>query len=463
MHKIFKKKILALFCTALIFTIGLGFRVNSQPNENSAAAQAQCQLPSLDNASISLDSGQPAQVSLGESLRLSLVADSGTADNPEVPDEVPDTFNPSQYILFLDGYPLPGVHGKVLHMQDPAAPANQGENGNTTQLEFDLIRNSENQETWSKLLSRSTNLELGLGCLESGAIALSSTQEIELNRLDLLRFIVCIFPLVLMLFLLINFGMYFLRDITPPMPEELREALKEKDYMPPFSLARTQMLIWFLAVVFCYGYIFIGTGRFTGILTHQSIVLIGLTSVTGLGGFLIDQNNIDQENIMQGDVDPSHTLKKIIWSDEIGSTNEEKADELLKILPAASRLDVSRWKLGCLGTLYGWIRSFFKDILVDLEGNSLYRYQMLIWTVILASIFVYEVLSQHQFPEFDDVLLWLQGISSGTYIGFKLREPPKSLKPQTESGSDAATSGQPNPAPDAADQPNPAPEVSAME
>ena len=46
---------------------------------------------------------------------------------------------------------------------------------------------------------------------------------------------------------------------------------------------------------------------------------------------------------------------------------------------------------------------------------------MVLFTVLLAVIFVAKTASALVMPEFDTTLLGLMGISSGTYLGFKLQ------------------------------------------
>lgn len=66
--------------------------------------------------------------------------------------------------------------------------------------------------------------------------------------------------------------------------------------------------------------------------------------------------------------------------------------------------------------------SFLTDLLGGPQGVSLPRFQMLIWTVVLGVIFVVSVYNKLAMPEFSATLLGLMGISSGTYVGFKIPE-----------------------------------------
>jgi hypothetical protein len=63
---------------------------------------------------------------------------------------------------------------------------------------------------------------------------------------------------------------------------------------------------------------------------------------------------------------------------------------------------------------------FIADLLFDGDGPSVHRYQMVLFTAILAIIFVAKAGTGLVMPEFDASLLGLMGISSGTYVGFKL-------------------------------------------
>lgn len=66
-------------------------------------------------------------------------------------------------------------------------------------------------------------------------------------------------------------------------------------------------------------------------------------------------------------------------------------------------------------------QGFLTDLLTDGTGPSFHRYQMVLFTIILAVVFVVKVATNLVMPEFDATLLGLMGISNGTYLGFKLQ------------------------------------------
>jgi hypothetical protein len=60
----------------------------------------------------------------------------------------------------------------------------------------------------------------------------------------------------------------------------------------------------------------------------------------------------------------------------------------------------------------------------DTEGVAIYRFQMLAWTIALGFVFIFKVAVDRSIPTFDVATLGLLGISSGTYLGFKLQNDP---------------------------------------
>src|SRR5262249_33604528 len=67
-------------------------------------------------------------------------------------------------------------------------------------------------------------------------------------------------------------------------------------------------------------------------------------------------------------------------------------------------------------------RRLLRDWLTDEDTYSFHRYQMLAWTLVLGLFFVVKVWSVWELPTFDATMLALLGITSGTYLGFKLQK-----------------------------------------
>lgn len=65
---------------------------------------------------------------------------------------------------------------------------------------------------------------------------------------------------------------------------------------------------------------------------------------------------------------------------------------------------------------------FFHDLLSDSQGVTIHRFQMVVITVALGLVFLYEVATHLTMPTFDASLLTLMGLSAAAYVGLKIPE-----------------------------------------
>jgi hypothetical protein len=151
-----------------------------------------------------------------------------------------------------------------------------------------------------------------------------------------------------------------------------RNALTPEGKLPPFSLSRFQMAFWSFLVVAAYLFIWLITQELDTI-TGSVLALLGIGSATALGANLIDSG---------------------------------KASATGTAAPTKGAVT----------------QGFLRDVLSDAEGISLYRFQLFVWTLVLGVIFIASVYNGLQMPQFNPTLLGLMGISSGTYLGFKVPE-----------------------------------------
>jgi len=129
----------------------------------------------------------------------------------------------------------------------------------------------------------------------------------------------------------------------------------------PYSLARVQMAWWFFLLVAGYVFIWLVTGERDSI-APSLLGLVGISAATAL---------------------------------------------------AAVAVTPSRQPVASAG--------LWRDLVTDDRGIvALDRVQVVVWTFVLGSVFLYSVLWDLTMPEFSATMLALMGISSGTYIGFKL-------------------------------------------
>ena len=136
----------------------------------------------------------------------------------------------------------------------------------------------------------------------------------------------------------------------------------------PYSLALTQMATWFFVIISSWLLLYVVKHTFSTI-TESLVILMGISAGTGIGGVAIDNNR-------------------------------EKAIKIRRS------------------------KGFFKDILSDSNGISFHRFQVFAWTIVMVAVFIRQVTAYMIMPEFSPALLTLMGISSGTYLGFKVSEKP---------------------------------------
>jgi len=204
--------------------------------------------------------------------------------------------------------------------------------------------------------------------------------------------------------------------------------VRRPDGLRPHSLARAQMAFWFLVIVGASLFLWIATGAWH-ILNDTCLWLIGIGSGTALGSALIaskDGGAADAGDDCPLPRDRSESFKefKQRLSKEIqtagtapqGETPEaatarlQRRDALLKQQERVNAMPDS------------WFRRLLRDWLTDGDTYSFHRYQMLAWTLVLGLFFVVKVWSLWELPTFDATTLALLGITSGTYLGFKLQK-----------------------------------------
>jgi hypothetical protein len=142
-----------------------------------------------------------------------------------------------------------------------------------------------------------------------------------------------------------------------------------------YSLGRTQMALWLVLSVAGFIFLWLTLGFYLHVITTAVLVLLGINGATGLAAIAIDKP----------------------------AAPPAAGGQAVAVQPAVS-----------LG--------FIEDLICDAEGAKLQRLQMVIWTCVLAVIFIWNVIGNFVFADFDTNLLLLMGIASSTYLGFKMQE-----------------------------------------
>jgi hypothetical protein len=246
--------------------------------------------------------------------------------------------------LFLDGLQLKASLGTLVDRKKNL-------------LMFDVTRAADDATVWTKIISQlewgtwgaRVSVHVGVGT-NAGEIDNPNGKPLHLVLVDPWAFIVG-----LAAFLAAVLALVFAAQISA--------VLRDGNATSTYSLARVQMAFWLYLISAAFIFIWLVTGDYNGVLTSQSLTLIGISGTTGLMAI----------NVNSGAV------------------------------PAASG-------------------GFLQDILSDNGGVALHRLQIVVWTAILGVVFFAEIYRSFRLPTFDSNLLILMGISGVTYVGFKFNE-----------------------------------------
>jgi len=312
--------------------------------------------------------------------------------------------------LYLNGRPAP--------LAEPLVYPEREELG----FLIESTGSAADQEYWYRLLQPVTftrDVSVSVGPAE-GAIA-TEKDAVTMTLVVIPTASFCIW-LIMSLFLVIM--MVFLAKKT----KMLRDAGQPNDPSQAwnrYSLSRTQMAFWFVLIVSSFGFIWLITGN-VNTLTASVVALAGISAATALGAVTVDAG---KEAAASEELANSRQAQQAI-QDYSAAAPPAVAGAAAD--PAAMQQTIERNVK--LKTLAGKMASlhkqatvpacenFWKDILSDANGVSLYRLQIAVWTIVLGIIFVHDVWNRLAMPEFSSTLLSLMGVSSGTYIGFKFPE-----------------------------------------
>lgn len=330
--------------------------------------------------------------------------------------------DPSKFILYIDGNAFKGLSPALVD--------------NNTTLQFDLKRVSDNKDAWTAVLSRgSKEWERQVPVtVRQEDVDIQGEAQATLTIIDRWWFQVFVgsFAAAIVLFWWLAIHSDIIRD-TGPQPERGRK---------PYSLARTQMALWFFIIIISYVFIWMITSDLTNLSTSV-LGLMGISAATGLGSAVVDSSKWrDQENQRlaledkkAADEVESETLRSEINAPPASLTPNPapanlaehavalmgKQAELAAKQSVIARANQKIQKLSAAAQPAP-STGFINDILSDDNGISFHRFQIFAWTIVLLYIFIRSVYNTLAMPDFDATLLGLMGISGGTYIGFKLPE-----------------------------------------
>lgn len=317
--------------------------------------------------------------------------------------------DPATLVLYLGGRPMKGVR--------PVAVGSTGDLWEVT-----LRRPESDRDAWAPILGRPTRFErsiaVGLGP-ESGPAFPPAGRTDPVLRLVIARpgwfyAALVLWAGALALFLWMARHTAIIRDSAPE-----GTAIQDR----PYSLARSQMALWIFLFVGAFLGVWMVTGDWRGIISSDALVLLGIAGGTG-----VLARTIEAGKKAGAAADAARAAELTDRAAQVGSqlaSNRPLAPEV----ESALRLDLVRTNAAVAVTQTApqlrtpiSTRHFLQDVLKDDNQIALHRFQALLWTIILAAVFVIGTVTTLAMPQFDAALLALLGISGGTYLGFKIPE-----------------------------------------
>jgi hypothetical protein len=254
-------------------------------------------------------------------------------------------------------------------------------------LEYELLKNDKNSAQWDSLSAHVKRMVFPVRV--SLVVANQDDSKLKISGYDF-RLILQTFRTgaTLLVVVAIIFGVTFFKLG--------KHDARLRSYGPdsPYSLALVQMAVWYCVVTLAYTYLYTING-IPPTLNNSIMILIGISSVTALGARIVDSSNVTKKESEGAEKSTDKGLYSAVK--EGGLT--EKMEKMTS-------------------------KGFLSDILSDEYGFALSRYQIVIWTLVMLYIFVKDVLSLGLLHDFSDGELFLMGISSGSYVGYKLQENP---------------------------------------
>ena len=194
----------------------------------------------------------------------------------------------------------------------------------------------------------------------------------------------------------------------------------------PFSLGLVQMAFWSFLVVAAYSYICVST-RQTHIPMGSMLGLLGISATTGWAAVAVDRQKGAAAKAMSDRLHAKQTALRVLVADPNAADPGVQAEKA-RYRSRLAQVDALIARLPSAPSSKGPIQ----DLLTDGGGVSFHRFQIAVWTIVLGVVFAWAVYRDMSMPEFDASLLTLMGISSGTYVGFKWPEKPKSSSPPSD-------------------------------
>ncbi len=305
--------------------------------------------------------------------------------------------NPGDLVLFLEGRPLNGVNAVSIDQR----------------LAFDLKRTDGSSQAWSALLAKPDlhpyrSVKVSIGFAGKEALEFSDPKHPPKIALRIyypfwafFSFIGLVLTLILFVYLAKTTGV--IRDLGPSQ----------------------LTAFWFFLVIGSFIFLYLITGDYNTI-TDQALILMGIGTGTALGAAMIDATKNDTANNQLSELNPQQAQLQSEVTQLQGKVSAGTAtpEDTVQLDAKNAQLKEIAKKIAdaSAGLSKPTTDGFRRDLLTDVNGINFHRFQMVVWTIVLGFLFCVGVYSNLVMPQFSATLLALMGISSGTYLGFKIPE-----------------------------------------
>ncbi len=376
--------------------------VEAKPAPGTAAPAATTPLAILDVRSA--DDSDPKEVRIRGRLIVVIQDDHGWIDRTKV----------QNVVLFLNHRPIAKLpvqlnQRKIKDQNDATAPAKIQK-----ELIFDLVRNKDTKDSWDLLIADFSfgppNAEKFFGkdvVVSIGAdatVAVASDRKIKLVPHS--PWVWSVPAGIIVVASLVFFWRCAVKtDIVRDAGPEPRAGKKR-----PYSLGRCQMAFWFFLILVSANFVWWFTGDPASMIFPASVLaLMGISSMTTLSALGVEISTPNEARLAR-----INALRATLPDEATIHALEAKAPPLT---PAEQTTLSNVKEFDSLTASRGW-----KDLLFSNDGPALHRMQMMVWTLVLAVVFLFSVCYSLKMPDFDGSLLLLMGITNFTYVGFKIPE-----------------------------------------
>jgi hypothetical protein len=294
-------------------------------------------------------------------------------------------------------------------------------------MTFPLDRNEKNKDIWAPLLydpifERRDEIAISVGLNGEAALPRLATSNMKII-FDKLYLVGLMWLWVVLILAILAATVVYARN-----SDMLRDGPKMGNLRQTYSLARVQMAWWFVLIVVAYVLIWVVTGD-RDTITASLLGLMGISAATALTAVAITPRG-DERAAAERDrltkIKTSAATRIQELDTEIVTTADPASRAKLEQLKADAQKEIDEANIAIAQVRnYYPSQNLWTDIVTDERGSvALDRFQIVVWTIVLGGIFVASVVWYLTMPEFSATLLALMGISSGTYVGFKI--PQKS-------------------------------------